>query len=160
MAIGAQMQLYTRHTTQLREIYAGSGFASSESPWPTFGMGKDHKGMLKVKWPSGLEEQFKIRSKRVIDIYEGHGISLKKNHENHENHEEHEEHEEHEGHDHEEPELKFTTAEMEEFSITLAKATTGIINQTLDLTGEIIVAPENLYHETFAQRGKYSSLNP
>ncbi len=89
MAIGAKMQLYTRHTTQLREVYAGSGFASSESPWPTFGMGNNRKGMLKIKWPSGLEERFKIRSKRVIDIYEGHGISLKRIHEKHEKHEDH-----------------------------------------------------------------------
>ncbi len=89
MAIGAQMQLYTRHTTQLREVYAGSSFASSESPWPTFGMGKHRKGVLKIKWPSGLEEQFKIRSKRVIDIYEGQGNSLKRIHEKHEKHEDH-----------------------------------------------------------------------
>ncbi len=57
-----------------------------------------------------------------------------------------EQHEEHEGHGHEEPELKFSAAELEEFSIKLAQAQSGVINKTLDLTGEVIVAPERLYH--------------
>ncbi len=47
---------------------------------------------------------------------------------------------------HEEPELKFSTDELKEFSITLAQAKSGVINTTLDLTGEVIVAPEHLYH--------------
>ncbi len=58
-----------------------------------------------------------------------------------------EEEDEHSGHtDHEEPELKFSTAELQEFSIKLAQAQPGVINKTLDLTGEVIVAPERLYH--------------
>ncbi|MFK5950829.1 MAG: efflux RND transporter periplasmic adaptor subunit [Methylococcales bacterium] len=57
-----------------------------------------------------------------------------------------EQHEEHEGHGHEEPGLKFSAAELEEFSIKLAQAQSGVINKTLDLTGEVIVAPERLYH--------------
>ncbi len=76
MAIGAQMRLYTRDITQIREVYAGSSFASSESPWPTFGMGKNRFGMLKVKWPSGLVEWFYVHSKRVVDVHEGEGFSL------------------------------------------------------------------------------------
>lgn len=57
------------------------------------------------------------------------------------NHGEHKQNEEHE-----ESELKFSTAELQEFSIKLAQAQSGIINRTLDLTGEVIVAPERLYH--------------
>jgi cobalt-zinc-cadmium efflux system membrane fusion protein len=53
-------------------------------------------------------------------------------------------HEEHEGH--EESELKFSATELQEFSIKLAQAQSGVINKTLDLTGEVIVAPERLYH--------------
>jgi cobalt-zinc-cadmium efflux system membrane fusion protein len=53
-------------------------------------------------------------------------------------------HEEHNGH--EESELKFSNAELQEFSIKLAQAKSGVINKTLGLTGEVIVAPENLYH--------------
>ena len=66
---------------------------------------------------------------------------------NHQVHDEHSGHEEHKGHDgHDEPELKFSTAELQEFSIKLAQAKPGVINKTLDLTGEVIVAPELLYH--------------
>ncbi len=54
---------------------------------------------------------------------------------------------EHEGHDeHEEAELKFSAAELQEFNIKLAKAESGVINKTLSLTGEVIVAPERLFH--------------
>jgi len=53
----------------------------------------------------------------------------------------------HEGHDeHKEHKLKVSAAELQEFSIRLAQAKPGEINKTLDLTGEVIVAPERLYH--------------
>lgn len=66
-------------------------------------------------------------------------------HEEDENHHEnHEVHEVHEGH--EEPELKFSDNELKEFSIELSQAGPGVINKTLDLTGEVIVEPERLYH--------------
>jgi cobalt-zinc-cadmium efflux system membrane fusion protein len=62
-------------------------------------------------------------------------------------HEKEEKHEEHGGEEgHEEPELKFSAAELQEFSIKLAQAQSGVINKTLNLTGEVIVAPERLYH--------------
>jgi membrane fusion protein, heavy metal efflux system len=69
----------------------------------------------------------------------------------HEAHDQHEAgqgtHEEHGGHDeHEAVELKFSTAELQEFSIELAQAGPGVINKTLDLTGEVIVEPGRLYH--------------
>jgi cobalt-zinc-cadmium efflux system membrane fusion protein len=51
------------------------------------------------------------------------------------------------GHDeHEEDALKFSSSELQEFNIKLAQAHAGVINKTLDLTGEVIVAPERLYH--------------
>ncbi len=56
----------------------------------------------------------------------------------------HDQHKEHEGHD--APELKFSNAELAEFSIKLAQASSGEINKTLALTGEVIIAPERLYH--------------
>ncbi len=69
-----------------------------------------------------------------------------------EQHEQHKEDGEEEGHshgghkEHEEPELKFSAAELQEFSIELSQAQPGVINKTLSLTGEVIVAPERLYH--------------
>ena len=65
-------------------------------------------------------------------------------HQDYEAHEKGEAHGEHEGH--EEPELKFSAAELKEFSIKLDQAHAGVINKTLNLTGEVIVAPERLYH--------------
>ncbi len=55
--------------------------------------------------------------------------------------------EDHEQHnEHEEPDLKFSAAELQEFSIKLAQAKLGVISKTRELTGEVIVAPERLYH--------------
>ena len=53
----------------------------------------------------------------------------------------------HEQHDeHEEPELRFSAAQLQEFSIKLAQTKPGVISKTSELTGEVIVAPERLYH--------------
>jgi cobalt-zinc-cadmium efflux system membrane fusion protein len=62
----------------------------------------------------------------------------------HEPHEDHGEHVEHAGH--EEPELNFSATQLQEFDIKLAQASSGVINKTRDLTGEVIVAPERLFH--------------
>lgn len=56
-----------------------------------------------------------------------------------------EEHDEnHEGQDL--SELKLSDSELEEFAIELAQAGPGMIQQTLDLAGEVVVEPERLYH--------------
>jgi len=47
---------------------------------------------------------------------------------------------------HEPAELSLSTAELKEFSIKLAQVTSGVIKQTLDLTGEVVVEPKRLYH--------------
>ena len=68
-------------------------------------------------------------------------------HEAHDDHDhEHEKTAEPEYEDHEDAEIKLSDAELEEFSIQLAQAKPGFINKTIDLTGEVIVAPESLYH--------------
>ncbi|GFO75238.1 membrane fusion protein, cobalt-zinc-cadmium efflux system [Bathymodiolus platifrons methanotrophic gill symbiont] len=57
------------------------------------------------------------------------------------------EHGQHENHEeHKEPELNFSAAQLQEFDIKLAQAKSGVINKTLNLTGEVIVAPERLFH--------------
>ena len=62
-------------------------------------------------------------------------------------HTQHEDHDGHEGHeDHEKAELSLSAAQLQEFDIQLAQAKPGVIYTSLDLTGEIIVAPERLYH--------------
>ncbi|MCK5729154.1 MAG: efflux RND transporter periplasmic adaptor subunit, partial [Methylococcales bacterium] len=62
-------------------------------------------------------------------------------------HEEHEKHDEHEGHDdHEEEGLKFTQAQLNEFSIKLSQATSGMIHKTLKLSGEVAIDPQRIHH--------------
>lgn len=43
-------------------------------------------------------------------------------------------------------ELKFSSDELNEFSIELAQANSGSISETLSLSGEVIVAPDRLFH--------------
>ncbi len=54
-------------------------------------------------------------------------------------------HDEHEGHE-EEPGLKFSSSELQEFGIKIQPAKSGVISKTLNLFGEVIVAPERLFH--------------
>jgi hypothetical protein len=75
MGIGARIEVFTnRHKPQVREIRAGSSFASSESPWPTFGLGKKHFAVIRVSWPSGLTEWFSaFHPRQIYDLVEGKG---------------------------------------------------------------------------------------
>lgn len=41
-----------------RDVIAGSSFASTESPWPTFGLGDAAQADLEVTWPDGEVEAF------------------------------------------------------------------------------------------------------
>jgi hypothetical protein len=75
MGIGAKIKVFTRgRKPQVREVRAGSSFASSETPWPTFGLGRKRFALIKVSWPSGLSEWFTaFRPKRIYDLVEGEG---------------------------------------------------------------------------------------
>lgn len=62
---------------QIREVRAGSSFASSETPWPTFGLGQSRVAAVHVDWPSGVSEFFVIpRLNRMVTLSEGSGVSL------------------------------------------------------------------------------------
>lgn len=59
MAIGARIEVVSPDGTfQAREIWAGSSFASTESPWPVFGLGDESSAEVIVYWPSGRAELF------------------------------------------------------------------------------------------------------
>ncbi len=61
--------------------------------------------------------------------------------------EEHADHGEQEGHEHHDEEaLKLSPQQLKDFSIQLSQAGPGVIRKTLDLTGEVIVEPDRLYH--------------
>ncbi|MCK4493479.1 MAG: efflux RND transporter periplasmic adaptor subunit, partial [Methylococcales bacterium] len=58
-------------------------------------------------------------------------------------------HEDHEDHDEQEEEgLKFTQAQLNEFSIKLAQVHSGMIHKTLALSGEVSIDPQRVYHIT------------
>lgn len=80
MGIGARIDLYTRGrhgARQVREIRAGSSFASCETPWPTFGLGKSKHASVKVTWPSGVVDWHSITVKegKKVTLVEGEGIN-------------------------------------------------------------------------------------
>jgi hypothetical protein len=76
MGIGARIEVYSRgRKPQVREVRAGSSFASSESPWPTFGLGRKRFAFIRVAWPSGLSEWFPaFRLRRIYNLVEGEGM--------------------------------------------------------------------------------------
>lgn len=78
MAIGARVELVTPNGVfQAREIYAGSSFVSSESPWPVFGLGKEARADATVYWPSGLAESFNsLNAGEMHHLVEGTGTAL------------------------------------------------------------------------------------
>ncbi len=73
--IGAIVEVQTGNKRQIREVRAGSSFASSEQPWPSFGLGKYRQGKVTVTWPSGLIEVFPSNpADRMITVVEGTGL--------------------------------------------------------------------------------------
>ena len=76
MAIGARIEiLSTQIPFQAREIWAGSSFLSSESPWPNFGLGRAKSADAIVYWPSGLVERFDdLSSGEMHHLLEGDGV--------------------------------------------------------------------------------------
>ncbi len=79
MGIGARIEVFSPanpDVRQVREVRAGSSFASSESPWPIFGLGSNSGNVsIKVSWPSGLVEEFSsVATGQIYDVVEGAGI--------------------------------------------------------------------------------------
>lgn len=74
-AVGARVTVSAGGRRQAREVYAGSSFASTDSPWLTFGLGRtasvDH---IEVRWPSGPAEVFRcVAPRRLATLVEGTG---------------------------------------------------------------------------------------
>ncbi|VAW95361.1 hypothetical protein MNBD_GAMMA22-46 [hydrothermal vent metagenome] len=82
MGIGARIDAYTiengiKH--QVREIRAGSSFASTETPWPTFGLAAESFTIIKISWPSGLIEWYPIfEVNKKYKFVEASGNSISK----------------------------------------------------------------------------------
>lgn len=75
MAIGARIEIFSDPIPfQAREIWAGSSFVATESPWPVFGLGKGTQADAIVYWPSGLVESFPgLAAGRLHHLVEGTG---------------------------------------------------------------------------------------
>ena len=69
-AVGARIQLTTADATQIREIYAGESYMSSNSYVAEFGIGKSTQiEMLKVVWSNGKTQSLQnIKANQLIQI--------------------------------------------------------------------------------------------
>ena len=77
MGVGARVRVLTPGRLQTREVVAGSSFASTNSPWLTFGLGRWRGALLVVEWPSGHNELFiRFARGRVRTLVEGTGFAL------------------------------------------------------------------------------------
>jgi hypothetical protein len=75
--IGARAQLQAGGLTQIRELDGGNGYASQSMHRIHFGIGTANKvDALRIRWPSGLVEQFNVPINAVTSLLEGSG-SLK-----------------------------------------------------------------------------------
>ncbi len=73
-AIGARVQVKTYAGTQTQEVISGSSFASSESPWLTFGVGKAKYAKVTVFWQDGsIEDYGWIKTVGIADLVQGQG---------------------------------------------------------------------------------------
>ncbi|MCH9683818.1 MAG: CRTAC1 family protein [Deltaproteobacteria bacterium] len=77
MGIGARVHAFTPARQQVKEVVAGSSFASTNSPWLTFGLGRWHLAFVVVSWPSGLDELYVAPAIGELQTFtEGTGICL------------------------------------------------------------------------------------
>ena len=73
-AIGSRVEVTTWKGTQTQEVISGSSFASSESPWLTFGLGKTRYAKVAVHWQDGTYESFGwVKAKSIVDLVQGTG---------------------------------------------------------------------------------------
>ncbi len=73
MGIGARIEVTTANGFQATEVRAGSSLASTETPWPTFGLGKADCADVHVVWPSGRVENFRNLEPGIAELVEGEG---------------------------------------------------------------------------------------
>ena len=73
--VGARVTVTAGNLSLLKETRSGFAFLSTESPWPTFGLG-GHDGAVdvRVEWPSGLTEIFGGQTiRQMATLTEGTG---------------------------------------------------------------------------------------
>jgi len=75
-AVGALIYATTESGTQMRAIHRGSSFASTNTPWPTFGLADSDRADICVRWSAGDSECFgTIEANVQIELEEGQGVA-------------------------------------------------------------------------------------
>lgn len=75
--IGARVTVETSNGTQVREVTAGSGYASQNGRWLHFGLGGDSLiSRLEIVWPSGQTDEWEaVPANRFLSLMEGGTVS-------------------------------------------------------------------------------------
>jgi enediyne biosynthesis protein E4 len=74
LGIGARLAVRAQNKTMVREIRGGDNFLSTDSPWPTFGLGRAKRAHIQVTWPSGRTEHFQsVAANQIVTLVEGQG---------------------------------------------------------------------------------------
>lgn len=72
--LGARIRAVTPAGPQLREVRAGSSYKSTNTPWPTFGLGEATTAQVCVRWPDGTGEDFgTLAADQRVDLVYGAG---------------------------------------------------------------------------------------
>jgi hypothetical protein len=74
--IGARVEVAAGDLEQVKEVRAGSSFASMDSRWLTFGLGRrDLADRITIRWPSGAVDEFTgVRAGQAVVAREGQGL--------------------------------------------------------------------------------------
>jgi len=74
-AIGARIRAVSGDHHQVREVNAGSSYMSTNTPWPSFGLGSETTVEICVRWPDGTGEDFGVfDADQIVDLVQGQGI--------------------------------------------------------------------------------------
>ena len=134
-----KLTLLTSRSAVTRAFYLGPLLALLL--WPELPMAQEEQGSATA---SVIEKNHEERARHHDE--EKHD-EKEHNEQGHDEKEHDEQGHDEEGHDeHEEEVLSFSAKEMEEFGITLAPAAPGMIATSETLSGEVVVAPDRLYH--------------
>jgi hypothetical protein len=75
-AVGARVTVYTSRMTQIDEVRGGGSYNSTNDTRLHFGLGRDAvMSKVKVKWPSGLKQEFRnVAGDAIYEIVEGQAM--------------------------------------------------------------------------------------
>ncbi len=76
--VGARVRVRVGNLRQVKEVYAGSSFLSTNSPWLTFGFeNRKRRANIVVIWPSGLTERFvDVATNQAVTLVEATGTTI------------------------------------------------------------------------------------